>query len=228
MGEKQGNGDEQERNKYGLNFRVRDPALVIGEVRFRRNHGPKDADPATTFKLGGWYHFGRFDDQLLTMGGFLLPDSTGTGVPITHRGNFGLYAILDQQIYKPKVGDDQTGIFVFSRASVSPSDQNLVSVYLDGGILFSGMIPGRPDDKFGASVMYARFSNSIREFDRQTVFFTGVPMPIRDYEANLEFTYQAQIVPGWTVQPVVTHVWHPNGDASRNALVTGVRSLWRY
>jgi hypothetical protein len=38
----------------------------------------------------------------------------------------------------------------------------------------------------------------------------------------------AQIVPGWTVQPVLTRVWHPNGDASRNALVTGARSVWRY
>jgi len=55
-----------------------------------------------------------------------------------------------------------------------------------------------------------------------------VPGVVRDFEANLEFTYQAQIIPGWTVQPVVTRVWHPNGDASRNALVTGIRSVWRY
>lgn len=223
-----GEGDEQERNKHGLNFRAHDPAFVIGEAQFRRHHGPKDTELATTFKLGGWYHFGRFDDQLVATGGTLLPDPAGSGVPITHRGNYGLYAVLDQQIYRPKVGDDQTGIFVFSRASVSPSDQNVVSVFVDGGILFSGMVPGRPDDKFGASAMYTRFSDSIREFDRQTVSFTGVPGPVRDYEANLEFTYMAQIVPGWTVQPVLTRVWHPNGDRSRNAVVTGARSIWRF
>ena len=48
---------------------------------------------------------------------------------------------------------------------------------------------------------------------------------VRDYETNLELTYVAQIVPGWTVQPVLTHIWHPSGDDRRNALVTGgVRS----
>src|SRR5215204_4397415 len=151
-------GDEQERNRHGLNFRVRDPAFLMGEAQFRRNHGENNAGLATTVKLGGWHHFGRFDDKLVATGGTLLPDSAGTGVPITHRGNFGVYAVLDQQIYRPKVGDDQTGIFVFGRASFSPSDQNLVSAHVDGGLLFSGMIPGRPEDKFGASIIYARFS----------------------------------------------------------------------
>jgi porin len=55
-----------------------------------------------------------------------------------------------------------------------------------------------------------------------------MPAVIRDYEANLELTYLAQIVPGWTVQPNLQFVWHPNGDASRNATVVGARSLWRY
>ena len=68
---------------------------------------------------------------------------------------------------------------------------------IDGGIVFAGLIPQRPDDKFGASVIYARFSDSVRAFDRDTIAFTGVPGVIRDYEANLELTYQAQIVPGW-------------------------------
>ena len=67
-----GEGDEQERNKHGLNFRTHDPAFVIGEAQLRRNHGEKDAGLATTFKLGGWYHFGRFDDQLVATGGTLL------------------------------------------------------------------------------------------------------------------------------------------------------------
>ena len=86
----------------------------------------------------------------------------------------------------------------------------------------------RPDDKFGASFIYARFSDSVRAFDRDRIVFTGMPGVVRDYEANLELTYQAQIIPGWTVQPVLTRIWHPSGDASRDALVTGVRSIWRY
>ncbi len=223
-----GLGDEQLRDRYGLNFRLRDPPFMIGEAQFRRNSGKEDAGLSTSLKLGGWGHVGQFGDQRFAVGGFLLADPAGSGIPIQHRGNSGLYAVIDQQLYRPKGGDAQSGVSVFSRMSISPSDRNLIDRYIDGGIVFAGLVPGRPYDKFGAGVIYARFSDSVRAFDRDQMLFTGGPGTIRDYEANLELTYQAQILPGWYVQPVVTFVWHPNGDATRNATVAGVRSIWRY
>jgi porin len=60
-----GAGDEQDRNRYGLNFRVRDPAFIIGEAQFRLNHEPTDRGLATVLKLGGWGHLGQFDDKRL-------------------------------------------------------------------------------------------------------------------------------------------------------------------
>ena len=96
------------------------------------------------------------------------------------------------------------------------------------------MVPGRPDDKFGASAMFARFSDAARAFDRDVIAFTGLPGVVRDFEANLEINYMYQIIPGWTVQPVFTYVWHPSGKAaispetSHNATVVGFRSVWQY
>ena len=223
-----GPGDEQLRNRYGLNFRVSDPPFVIGEVQFQRNMGKNDEGLASTLKLGGWRHLGQFDDQRFAVGGTLLADPAGSGVAVKHRGNNGLYAVIDQQLYRPKGGDSQSGISVFSRMSISPSDRNLIDTYIDGGIVFADLIPQRPHDRFGASVIYAKFSDSVRAFDRDTVLFTGMPTPIRDYETNLELTYVAQIVPGWTVQPNLQFIWHPSGDATKNATVVGARSLWRY
>lgn len=223
-----GRDDEQNRNRRGLNFRVKDPAFIIGEAQFRRNIGRKDEGLATTLKLGGWGHLGQFDDKQFGAGGVLLADPAGSGVAIQHKGNSGFYAILDQQLYRPKGGNSQSGISVFSRVSFSPSDRNLIVAQIDGGVVFAGMIPHRPDDRFGASVLYAQFSDSIRAFDRDTVTFTGMPVPIRDYETNLEFTYVAQIVPGWTVQPTLQFVWHPGGEAGKDATVAGARSIWRY
>jgi porin len=223
-----GDGDEQLRNRYGLNFRVRDPALLIGEAQLQRNTGKEDTGLATTLKLGGWGHLGEFDDKRFDFEGMLLADPSSSGIAARHRGNFGVYGIIDQQLYRPRGGDAQSGISVYSRVSFSPSDRNLVNAYVDGGIVFSGMIPQRPNDKFGAGFIYARFSDSIRAFDRDTVAFTGVPGVIRDYEANLELTYTAQIVPGWWLQPNLQFIWHPSGDSSLNATVVGARSLWRY
>ena len=223
-----GPGDAEDRNRHGLNFRVRDPAFIIGEAQFRHNRGATDTGLATTLKLGGWGHLGRFDDLRVAIDGSLLANPQGLGVPLQHRGNVGLYAVIDQQLWRPAGGGPDSGITVFSRMSISPSDRNLIDRYIDGGIVFAGLIPNRPHDQFGASAIYSRFSDAVRAFDRDTIAFTGIPGPIRDYEANLEINYAAQIIPGWYVQPVVTRIWHPRGDSSRNATVAGVRSVWRF
>jgi porin len=223
-----GPGDAELRNRHGLNFRVQDPPFIIGELQLRTNHGKQDLGLARTLKLGAWVHAGDFDDKRLAIEGRLLADPAGSGIPVQRRGNSGLYAVIDQQLYRPPGGNHESGITVFSRMSVSPSDRNVISAYVDGGVVFAGLVPHRPDDKFGASFIYARFSDRVRAFDRDRIVFTGMPGVVRDYELNLELTYQAQIIPGWTVQPVLTRIWHPSGDASRDALVTGVRSIWRY
>ncbi len=221
-------GDEQLRNRYGLNFRVQDPAFMMVEGQFRSNQLPQDTGLATTLKLGAWSHLGEFEDQRFAIDGSLLADPSGLRLPARRRGNWGAYGVLDQQLYRPKGGDAESGISVFSRVGFSPSDRNLVNFFIDGGILFGGLIPGRPDDSFGASFMYSRFSDSVRAFDRDLFAFTGGLGPIRDFEANLELTYVAQVIPGWTVQPDFQYIWHPNGDASRNAMVIGGRSIWRF
>jgi porin len=45
-------GDPDTCNRYGLNFRISDPAFMIGELQFRRNRGKHDTDLATTLKAG--------------------------------------------------------------------------------------------------------------------------------------------------------------------------------
>jgi porin len=136
--------------------------------------------------------------------------------------------VAEQQIYRPPGGDAESGITLFGRVSVSPGDRNLISFYADGGVIFSGLIANRPDDKLGIGVIYSRFSDQVRAFDRDMALFTGLPTVIRDYELNLELTYLAQIRPGLTVQPVLTYVIHPNGDARRNAVVGGIRTIARF
>jgi porin len=222
-------GDEQLRNKYGVNFRVKDPPLAIVEAQLRTNHGKTDTGLATKLKLGAWTHFGKFDDKRLADDGTLLADPEGSGEPLKRRGNNGIYGVLEQQLYRPQGGDADSGVTVFGLASGSPQDRNLINFWFQTGLVFAGMIPNRPDDKVGAIFEYARYSNSVRGFERDEIAFSGVPEVIQDFEANLEVSYLAQIVPGWSVQPVLTYVWHPDGGASSvNALVIGVRSIWKW
>ena len=227
-------GDPDTCNRYGLNFRLQDPAFMIGELQFRRNRGKDDTGLATTLKIGGWGHIGQFADKRFDYTGGPLASPASIRVPLMHRGDYGIYGVIDQQIYRPKGSDGNSGISVFGRGSISPqSDRNLVNYYIDGGIVFAGLVPKRPDDTFGASVIYARFSNGIRGFDQDRINFGELSTPPRDYEMNLELTYVAQIIPGWTIQPVYTSIWHPSnpkqtGIRSPDAQVAGIRSIIRY
>jgi porin len=226
--------DEQVRNRYGLNFRLQDPPFIITETQIRANHGKSDSDLARAVKLGAWAHAGDFDDPRVARDGTLLAALNGSGEPLRRHGNFGFYGVFEQQLYRPKGGAWDSGISLFGRVSASPGDRNPIDFYADGGIVFSGMVPGRPDDKFGVSVMFARYSDAAREFDRDRIAFTGLPGVVRDFEANLELNYTFQIISGWVVQPILTYVWHPSGKAaispetSRNATVIGLRSMWQY
>ena len=223
-------GDPDTCNRYGLSFRLRDPAFMIGELQFRNNRGKDDTGLATTLKIGGWNHLGQFADKRYDNVGVPLASPMSNGAPLMHRGDYGIYGVIDQQLFRLKGGDGDSGVSVFSRASVSPSNQNQVNFYIDGGIVFGGLIPKRPNDRFGASVIYARFSDSVRGFDQDQINFGNLTTPARDYEANLELTYVAQIIPGWTVQPVYTYIWHPSGTGVRypDAQVVGVRSVVKF
>ena len=222
-------GDEQLRNKYGVNFRLKDSPFVIAEAQFRTNQGKTDTGLASTLKLGAWTHFGKFDDNRFADDGTLLADPEGSGEPLKRRGNNGVYGVFEQQLYRPHGGDARSGITLFGLASGSPQDRSLINFWFQTGLVFAGMIPNRPDDKFGAIFEYSRYSNSVRAFEQDQIAFTGIPEVIQDYEANLELNYLFQIVPGWTLQPVLTYVWHPDGGASAvDALVIGARSIWHY
>jgi len=118
---------------------------------------------------------------------------------------------------------------VFGRISVSPSDRSLIGFYLDGGVVFVDMVPGRPKDRFGVSVIHARFSNSVRRFDAGQIAFGQLPPgSVRGSETSLELNYLAEIMPGLDLQPVLTHVWNPGGVPGRNALVVGFRTRLLY
>jgi porin len=226
--------DPQIGNPHGLLFRVNDPPWWIGQLKYRFEVG--EGRLPATLTGGGWYHMGSFDDQRFSLEGGSLADPDGSGIPGTLRRNQGLFMVYEQLLSRAAPGSDK-GFFM--RTSVSPSDRNLVSVYVDGGFLFTGFSASRPKDRVGVAATYARISDRARQFDRDVQIFTSTPYPVRDYEAVLEVTYQAEIRPGWLVQPVFQYIAHPGGGAVdpndptqtrriRDAVMLGVRTTVSY
>ena len=224
----------QSRDGSGTAFRLSDGAFAIAEAAYALNQEKDATGLPGTYKLGGWYHSGRFADQRFDGAGLSLANPGSSGVPAQHRGDFGLYAAADQMVWLVP-GSKDAGLGIFLRLAGSPSDRNLVDFYADGGFNYKGLLPDRGDDVLGLGIAYARISDAASSLDRGVGFFGGMSRPVRDYEMALELTYRAQVTPWWTVQPDLQLILHPGGHVPdptdptglrpiRDALILGVRT----
>jgi porin len=234
-----GTNDPQLRNRYGVNFRVNDPPLVLAEAQFLWNAKKGDPGLDGKFKVGSWRHFGTFTDERLNVAGISLADPASGGVPANLSGDFGIYSVLEQKLYR--VGqDDDRGIGMFIRASYSPPDRNIVDAYADAGIEFVGLSDNRPKDKFGLALAYARVSPLAQALDADFRILNGRGWPARSYEGLLTAVYQYEVRAGWTLQPNFQYIVHPGGGATnplganqpglplRNAAVLGLRTVVKF
>ncbi|MFC3692919.1 carbohydrate porin [Chenggangzhangella methanolivorans] len=221
--------DPEKANRHGLNFRLKDPPLVILESRLAFDG--LNGLPGV-LKLGGYGHFGRFDDLKYGTDGLVLGSPGSNDDPRRHRGNVNFYAIVDQQVWRAPGDDPQAGIGVFARVIAGRPDRNAISFYVDGGIVASGLVPGRPDDKFGIAAAYADFSPRLADVDRAENAASGLAGAVRRFEGIIEATYKAQLLPGFTVQPTLQYVVRPGsgppedgGKRIPNATVFGVTTV---
>ena len=197
----------------GINFRIKDPPLLIGEAQFKYNQSSDSAGLAGAIKLGAWHHFGLFNDQRFGINGLPLASPLSGGNALVHRGNTGLYGVIDQMIWRLPGGDPKKGVGLFARAMAAPSDRNLIDLYADAGVNFMGLWDLRPDDTFGAAASYSRISPAASGGDADAALFRSTPLAVRDDQVTFELTYQAQIVPGFLVQPDFQYIFHPAGGA---------------
>ncbi len=201
------------KNCCGINFRLKDPPLVMGQVDFAYVLPIGEQGLTGKFRVGGWYSFDTFNDQFVATDGLPLADPASNGIPVVHRGNQAAYALMDQMIWKHPGEDPWRGIGFFALAMAAPAVQNLISFEFQFGVNFTGLWDARPHDSFGVAIDYSRVSPNVASFDRVAAAFSEIPAPIRDDELLLEATYQAQIVPGLFIQPDFQYVFHPGGGA---------------
>jgi porin len=258
-----GIGNPVSRDPFGVGFRVNDPPLFIAELSYDYNQdkpGGPAGDPNQegtqggtsarrfsgagsspwglpgTVALGAWVHAGLFGDERFNTQS--APLGVAGGEPLQHRDNFALYGVVDQMLWRASDGDDRELNF-FVRASAAPSDRNLIDVYLDTGLTFKAPIASRTDDTVGLGFAFARISPQASARDRDTEAFTGMPMPIRYYEAVIELTYRVQLTQNWSLQPDIQYIMHPGGyipnplDPSGaspipNAFVMGLRTILKF
>ncbi|WP_321870486.1 carbohydrate porin [Burkholderia ubonensis] len=209
-------GDAQQLNAHGTNFNLRSGALLIGEVQYALNAPPADPkapQPAClpgTYKLGAWYQSQHFDDLRTGTDGLSLANPASNGIPASHHGNYGFYAVADQMVWR-QAPDSPRSLGVFARVMGAPGDRNVVDLAVNAGVTLKAPFAGRDNDVAGLAVGYAKVGSHARALDGDTGVYTTPGYPVRRAETVVEATYQYQVTPWWQLQADLQHFFRPSG-----------------
>lgn len=115
----------------------------------------------------------------------------------------------------------------FGRAGFAPGeDRGPVGFYLEAGLNYRALLPGRGRDVLGVGVTYTDLSGNLRRAVRDGNRLRGTRDALPDYEAVLEITYQVNLAPWLSVQPDLQYIAHPGGSPRHgDALVLGTRTV---
>ncbi len=221
-------GSDPAGNANGLAFSLGDGVLTILEAAY--SSSPDHGLPGT-YKVGAWYNSERFDSLSMASNGVSLADPLSNGTPQRLSGNYAIYAVADQTLWQ-EPGNSDNGLNGFIRIAVAPQDRNLVNWYLDTGLTYKGLLPGRDDDIAGVSFAYANLSSDRSDLIRAQNAIGGSSIPVPSSEAVIEATYQASLTAAFSLQPFFQYVIRPggnvadpnNGSRIRNAAIFGVRA----
>src|SRR5574343_162100 len=220
-------------NTNGLEFPLGQGVLSFAEAIYNLNPNGRGGMPGT-YKLGGWYNSQTFNSLSMASNGVPLASGSSSGTPQSYKGNYSLYASVDQAIWRDANTDNQ-GPNVFASLYISPqSDRNQVNWFVEGGLTYTGLIDGRPLDQcaigFAYMNMSAGYANNVR-YENQ---YQGANQPIPNFESFIELDYQAVISPWLAIQPFITYVINPGARAPQpqnnqlaipNATVVGLRTI---
>ncbi len=207
-------GDPQRQNPSGLSFPW-NGTLAIAELQYSYPALGSNVTAAAsealarTYKIGIWYDTKRFADQEIDNSGLSLANPASSGIPLMHRGDWAIYAVMDQMIWQDAEETDKT-LNVFLRPMGTPlADRNLIDFSLNAGLTLHEPLPHRDDDTFAIGMGYAHVSHRVAALDQDTAFYTGAFTPIRSGETFVEATYQYQVTPWLMLQPDFQYVFNP-------------------
>ena len=159
--------DPQRANAYGVRFPVQG-ALAIAEAQFALGQG--EGELAGVYRFGGWCDNLGFADLRYNALGQQLANPTAAGAPFVHRGDFGLYAVAEQMVWRG-VEKERT-LSLFLRPILSPQrDRNLVAFSLNGGMALRDPLPGRKDDTFALGFGRVEIGGGAVGFSADSAFY---------------------------------------------------------
>jgi porin len=173
-------------NPYGTKFRLnaKDGLLLVSEMAYLRGKIDQTKNPGK-YGIGYWTYTRTFDSLHNS-----IVDSAGNAVP-TQATSHGVYFLAEQSIFG--------NVTLFCRYGIASTEVNRFGTSLGTGMVFTGLVPHRPKDRFGVAL--ARVTK-------------GVEVP--GAESTIEANYRIELLPGIAVQPDYQYIIHPQGDPVAN------------
>ena len=212
---------------------------MLAEAQFLWNGKKGDPGLDGKFKLGGWRHFGTFTGERFTLSGVSLANPASGGVPANLSGDFGVYSVFEQKIYR--VGqDDDRGVGVFGGHPIARRTAiSSMSIQMRAS---SSWVSAKVDRKINSVSPEAMRASRCGPRRSMPIFqhLNGAVWPARTYEGLVTAVYQYEVRGGFTLQPNFQYITHPGGGATnplgtnqpgkvlKNAAVLGLRTVLKF
>lgn len=210
-------------NNNGLDWGIRssDGVFIIAEYGWSpefwkqpvetTDGSGKDGGTTELRGLPGHYHIGG---SISPWNGYT---EFGSGRQVSN--SYGFYVHGDQMVYQERPGSTEGLTFWAASGYYPQSNISIVPFQVNGGAIYTGLIPGRPNDQTIGGLIYGRFS---RDYAR-SVEAAGNGNP--KYEFVAEAAYRIQLTRFAWIQPDIQWVNKPSGTGRiPDALVIGAET----
>jgi porin len=216
------NGDPaiKDDDRHGVDFTLRGPPFVIGEVGFRRNYGKDASGLPGNLKLGAYFNGGNAE----------VFDSGLAGRPgETVEARYGFYVLGDQALARWGDPAEKRHLGAFAAFVCAPDQRvNAAPYFFDAGLVAYGFLPSRPRDFAGFGVAYGSYSGDLRRAE-EVQALTGSAVGVQNWEMTLELNYGCTVQPGLLVQPSLQYLVNPGGNRTiPNALAIGLNVVFNF
>lgn len=188
-----GNRNPYVQNPTGFEYVKHDSGVLSDEVGFDIGQPGtgvvKEKYYPGHYAFGSTYNGGKFTNPFNPVPLFYSP----------YTGNYVIYFMGNQAVYRPKAGLN-TGLDAFFGIAVSPdATYNFVDKNITTGFVYNGPIPSRPKDSVAFAMSYSHVSDAYSTAYAQS--FLGAP--VLGSEKAFEVNYLFQATPYFIIQPVV-------------------------
>lgn len=196
-------------NPYGTKIRLnaQDGLLLISEAAYLRGKLDQAKYPGK-YGIGVWTYTRTFNALHST-----VYDASGNPMP-AQATSHGIYFLAEQAV--------RENVSLFCRYGLASTEVNRFGTSLGSGVVFTGLVPKRPKDRFGIAV--GRVTNG----GDYKASLENQGVSVSNSEIAIETNYRIELLPGVAVQPDYQYVIHPQGDpvaypALTNASVGAIR-----